>query len=100
MKGDAASSASPFMTHIYYLRTITLKDFTWEELSKYDGKKGKPAYIAYQGVVYDVTNSFLWMNGDHQVLHKAGKDLTKELDEAPHGLELLARVPVIGKMKD
>lgn len=55
-----------------------------------------PAYIAFKGKVYDVSHSFLWRKGTHQVLHEAGKDLTRELEEAPHGPELLERVPIIG----
>ena len=77
-----------------------MREISGEELSKCNGKNGKPAYIAYRGIVYDVTNSFLWKNGNHQVLHDAGQDLTKELDEAPHGPELLKRVPSVGTFKD
>jgi predicted heme/steroid binding protein len=77
-----------------------LKELSREELSRYTGEDGTPAYIAYRGVVYDVTHSFLWKKGKHQVLHEAGRDLTSELDEAPHGPELLERVPKIGRLKD
>lgn len=77
-----------------------MKIFLKHELERYNGKDGKPAYVAYKGKVYDVTNSFLWKNGDHQVLHEAGKDLTGELDGAPHGPDLLERVPSIGILKD
>ncbi len=73
-----------------------MKEYTKEDLSKYNGKKSMPAYIAYKGKVYDVSHSFLWRKGTHQVLHEAGKDLTRELEEAPHGPELLERVPIIG----
>ena len=77
-----------------------MKEFSRKGLSKYNGKDGIPAYIAYRGIVYDVTNSFLWKNGKHQVLHEAGKDLTAELDDAPHGPDLLKGVPTIGTLKD
>ncbi len=73
-----------------------MKTFTRKELTRYDGKEGRPAYIAYQGKVYDVSGSFLWKGGRHQALHEAGKDLTEVLDGAPHGPDLLERVPVIG----
>ena len=32
------------------------KIFTEKELGKYDGQNGNPAYVAIDGVVYDVTN--------------------------------------------
>lgn len=72
------------------------KKFTSDELKQYDGKEGRPAYIAYQGKVYDVTDSPLWTNGDHQGLHEAGKDLTPEMSEAPHGEETLASMKIVG----
>jgi predicted heme/steroid binding protein len=80
-------------------RIEKVKELSPEELSRYTGKDGNLAYIAYRGIVYDVTESFLWKNGKHQVLHEAGRDLTEELDDAPHGPNLLERVPVVGKLK-
>jgi len=41
-----------------------------------------------------------WQDGRHQVLHAAGADLTASLDEAPHGVDLLARFPVIGMLSE
>ncbi len=73
-----------------------MRAFTREELSHYDGRDGRPAYVAYEGKVYDVTDSFLWRDGRHQALHRAGADLTEALRTAPHGPELLARFPVVG----
>lgn len=72
------------------------KKFTLEELKQYDGREGRPAYIAYKGKVYDVTDDFLWVDGDHQGQHVAGKDLTSEMSIAPHGEETLERVKQIG----
>jgi len=72
------------------------RKFTLQELKKYDGKDGRPAYIAYKGKVYDVTESYLWIDGDHQGQHEAGKDLTEEIALAPHGEENLERVKVVG----
>jgi predicted heme/steroid binding protein len=72
------------------------RKFTIEELKQYDGKDGRPAYIAFQGRVYDVTDSPLWTSGDHQGLHEAGKDLTTEMGEAPHGEETLANMKIVG----
>ena len=72
------------------------KQFTLEELKKYDGKEGRPAYIAYKGNVYDVSDDFLWVEGDHQGEHAAGRDLTEDLPRAPHAEDVLERVPKIG----
>ena len=70
--------------------------FTIDELSKYNGKNGNPAYVAYKGKVYEVTDSSFWMDGDHLGSHEAGKDLTEEIELAPHGPENLDRVKEIG----
>ena len=34
-----------------------MRKFTKETLSNYNGKNGRPAYIAFNGTVYDVTNT-------------------------------------------
>jgi predicted heme/steroid binding protein len=75
-----------------------MKAFTKDELARYDGKEGRPAYVAYQGRVHDVSASFLWKTGKHQAFHKAGCDLTAALGDAPHGPELLERFPIVGMM--
>jgi len=72
------------------------KKFTLEELKQYDGKEGRPAYIAYKGKVYDVSDNYLWVDGDHQGEHAAGRDLTEQMSSAPHGEENLDRVKQIG----
>jgi predicted heme/steroid binding protein len=79
---------------------MPLRRFTALELSQYNGRRGVPAYIACQGKVYDVSKSFLWKQGRHQVTHLAGADLTAELNDAPHGYALLESFPLIGVMAD
>ncbi len=76
-----------------------MKEFTERRLKKYDGREGRRAYVACYGKVYDVTDSFLWKEGKHQVTHFAGKDLTEELEKAPHGVDLLEKFPLIGRLK-
>ena len=76
-----------------------MKLFTLEELANFDGSEGRPAYVAYKGIVYDLSDSFLWMGGKHQGLHRAGRDLTDELARAPHGSDFLQRFPVVGRMR-
>lgn len=63
--------------------------FTEFALRRYDGEDG-PMYIAYQGVVYDVTDCPHWRRGIHQDQHFPGQDLTSELPQAPHGIEVFA----------
>jgi predicted heme/steroid binding protein len=71
------------------------KNFTMAELSSYNGKGGKPAYISFKGKVYDVTPSSQWLDGDH-LGHEAGQDLTDAMDIAPHGDEILAKMKIVG----
>ena len=73
-----------------------MRSLTKEELAQYNGKDGTFAFIAYEGKIYDVSSSFLWQKGRHQILHSAGMDLTGRLDQAPHGADMLERAPVIG----
>jgi predicted heme/steroid binding protein len=69
---------------------------TKQELEENNGKNGKPAYVAYKGKVYDVSQSSLWIDGDHLGMHQAGKDLTEELEMAPHGEENFQKVKLVG----
>ena len=74
-----------------------IKEYTLNELAEYNGKNGK-AYVAYQGKVYDVSNSSLWKGGKHKG-HNAGMDLTWQISKAPHGSEILKDFPVVGTLK-
>jgi predicted heme/steroid binding protein len=76
-----------------------MRTFTKEELKKYDGRDDL-IYVAYDGKVYDVSSSFIWKKGKHQVTHHAGCDLTDALKEAPHGPDMLDRYPIVGKLLD
>jgi len=75
-----------------------MREFSKEELALYNGKNGAPAYAAYKGKVYDVSGSFLWKDGDHQVLHNAGMDLTDVMEQAPHCGDVLDKFPVVGTL--
>lgn len=66
------------------------RPFTTKELARYNGKQGNPVYVAVDGKVYDVSKSALWRDGTHMGQHVAGRDLTLELNAAPHGSEVLA----------
>ena len=73
-------------------------ELTLEELAYYDGSDGKPAYVAVDGIIYDMTNSNAWKNGLHNGF-QAGKDLSSEIKNvSPHGTGKLNNVPIIGKL--
>ncbi len=74
------------------------KIFTTQELSKYNGKGGARSYTAFEGVVYDVTDSKLWALGEHFGL-QAGTDLTEKMKDAPHGPEVFSGFPVVGTLE-
>lgn len=75
-----------------------MRAFTIEELKEFDGKSGRPAYIAYKGEVYDVSESALWNEGTHMGEHEAGQDLTEMLSNAPHAEEVFEGMPVVGSL--
>jgi predicted heme/steroid binding protein len=74
------------------------RDITPEELAHFDGREGRPAYIAYSGKVYDVTGSRLWRDGSHARKHLAGSDLTPALKTAPHGEEKVIAMRLAGRL--
>jgi predicted heme/steroid binding protein len=77
-------------------RACPERAFTADELAGYDGTvPGRPVLIAYRGRVYDVGDRFMWITGQHFWL-RAGRDLTGQIDEAPHGEEMLKDVPCVG----
>ena len=74
-----------------------MREFTLEQLAEFNGKNGSPVYVAYQGVVYDVTESAMWGDGDHEGAHVAGHDLTAEHDDAPHDV-YVTDFPEVGRL--
>ncbi len=76
-----------------------MKEFTSKELESFNGKKGAPVYTSYQGKVFDVSESPLWVDGEHMDSHLAGRDLTQEISSAPHGAEVFERFLQIGTLK-
>ncbi|MDU0458635.1 MAG: cytochrome b5 domain-containing protein [Geobacteraceae bacterium] len=76
----------------------TAGGLTLEDLTAYDGKDGRPAYFAFEGKVYDATQSKLWKQGVHMGRHNAGNDLTEALSLAPHGREKLTTMATAGEV--
>ena len=73
-------------------------ELTLDQLTQYDGKHGNPAYVAVDGVIYDVTNVPQWKNGEHNG-YSAGNDLTDIIkNKSPHGVKQLKGIPVVGKL--
>lgn len=73
-------------------------ELTLNALASYDGKEGRPACFAFEGIIYDATQSHLWKQGVHMGRHNAGSDLTEALKLAPHGREKLTAMTAIGAL--
>ena len=76
-----------------------MKEFDADELARFNGENGNPTYVAYDGKVYDVSESKLWRNGIHMKRHKAACDLTTDIQAAPHEKDVLERYPQVGVLK-
>lgn len=70
------------------------------EVKSNTGERGTHMWIAYNGIVYDVTDCPTWRMGLHEFLHFPGQDLTSELPDAPHAEEVFKHncVKIIGKL--
>jgi predicted heme/steroid binding protein/uncharacterized membrane protein len=73
-----------------------MKTLTEQELAHYDGKDGRPVYIAHEGNIFDVSASKLWRSGQHMKRHSAGMDLSVDIQAAPHDTSVLDRYPQVG----
>jgi len=77
---------------------VESEDLTIQQLSGFDGKEGRRAYVGYKGNIYDVTESRLWKDGSHMRKHIAGFDLTDAIALAPHEEEKITEMPLIGAL--
>jgi predicted heme/steroid binding protein len=68
------------------------------QLSLRNGQDKPEVWVAYRGLVYDVTASRLWRSGKHYE-HWAGQDLTDELKDAPHNENVFDKFKAIGRLK-
>lgn len=77
-------------------KVIGLLGITYSELSKMNGKNGS-VMVAVNGIVYDLTTSKSWVNGQHKNQHTAGQDLTYDiLKLSPHGIGKIKNMPSYG----
>ncbi len=80
---------------------ISLRTVSMTELRRNTGERGTRKFIAYRGIVYDVTDCPKWRPEMHEQLHFAGQDLTSELPDAPHKEEVFLHtcVKVVGQLE-
>ncbi len=75
------------------------ESYTRGQLALRNGQDMPEIWVAYQGIIYNVTQSRLWRNGKHYE-HWAGQDLTEELDaDAPHTQKVFEKFEIIGQLK-
>ena len=74
-----------------------MRIFTEDELREYDGSNGI-VYVAYSGKVYDVSSSYHWREAVHHIRHRAGRDLSNAMGQAPHSPDILQKFPVVGEL--
>ena len=75
---------------------VEQKAFTLEELKYYNGENGRAAYVAVNGVVYDVSRRIGWAGGTHFGLF-SGNDLSQQFMACHRGLTaILDQLPVVG----
>ena len=74
-----------------------LEVISLEALATFNGENGQPAYVAVDGLVYDVTGVSAW-NGGHQGL-TPGADHTEAIERSPHGRTVLRGLRVVGKLE-
>jgi len=76
---------------------VSASTFTSAQLALRNGQDKPEIWIAYKGIIYEVTASKLWRNGKHYE-HWAGQDLTNELKDAPHTEWVFEKLKVVGKL--
>lgn len=73
---------------------------TLSQLRRNNGDRGTPKWIAYNGIVYDVSECAHWTREMHENMHFPGQDLTSELPDAPHN-EIVFQHPnvkIVGRL--
>ncbi|HYF66496.1 MAG TPA: cytochrome b5 domain-containing protein [Ohtaekwangia sp.] len=75
-----------------------MTEYTKAQLALRNGQDKPDIWVAYQGVIYEVTASRLWRDGKHYE-HWAGQDLTGELADAPHNARVFDKFKIVGKLK-
>ena len=74
-----------------------MEKYSLRELSLRNGQDKDQIWVAYKGIIYDMTQSRLWRNGKHYE-HLAGQDLTAEMSDAPHTAKVFEKFVPIGEL--
>lgn len=76
-----------------------LPEYSRAYLALRNGQDRPEVWVAYRGIIYDVSLSKLWRKGMHYE-HWAGQDLTDELKDAPHNANVFDKFKVIGRLRE
>ena len=76
----------------------SLPTYSRSQLALRNGQDKPDIWVAFDGKIYDMTQSKLWRNGKHYE-HWAGQDLTSELADAPHSAQVFEKFTPIGFLK-
>jgi len=71
---------------------------TRSNINDFDGENGRKAYVIYNSRVYDLTGNDKWEEGAHFGKHRAGTDMSGEMEGAPHGEEVLENFPAVAEL--
>jgi predicted heme/steroid binding protein len=75
----------------------SMQVYTKQQLALRNGQDKPEIWVAFNGLIYDLSDSRLWRNGKHYE-HWAGQDLTDELKDAPHTEEVFRKFKAIAKL--
>jgi len=75
----------------------SLNIYSRSQLALRNGQDKPEIWVAYKGLIFDVSTSRLWRQGQHYE-HWAGQDLTDEIDDAPHNEFVFDKFEIIGKL--
>lgn len=77
---------------------MSLPEYSKSQLALRNGQDKAEIWVAFEGRIYDVSDSRLWRKGKHYE-HWAGQDLTDELKDAPHSQQVFEKFVVVGLLK-
>jgi Predicted heme/steroid binding protein len=95
--GLSACATDPLVTEAPTTQAIIPdRTFTTEQLAQYNGRDGQPTYVAIDGLVYDLSTSSRWVNGNHNG-NQAGQDLSRQIPQNHRADMRFERFPVVGR---